>query len=283
MIVRIIAQYLETHKRLVVPGLGAFLVKEETRTVVFTELMSRDDGVLQGLLVEEGHSALAAAGELSRFVFEVRHAVESGQQYEMKGFGVLRAGGNNTIRFDHRPPTAVLPDVALEIEPNQVEKVRPVKPVEEPRRVVQPRPQPQTEVVEPAPNADESKPLESHGEEPKRGRVEEHEEEHEEQDIFVEDEVEVEPVDEQNSLDDEDPFDIPADEELAPRRVRRVSRPVAKPKMDRFLILAIAAAVLALLAIGFGMYSSSLAVDEEPVATPAVEAVDSLAEPVSAQ
>lgn len=267
VIVRIIAQYLDTHKRLVIPGLGMFLVKEEPRKVVFTELMSRDDGVLQALLVEQGMTALAAAGELNRFVFEVRHAIESGREFEMQGFGVLRPAGNGTMRFDHRPLTTVLPDVALEIEPEQVQKVRHVERIEEPRRPLQPAqpteeqmPEESQEQVQPAP-VEEEKPKteESEFDEP----IEDHDEEPHE------------------PLDDSDPFmeEDEEDELPQPRRVRRVARPTQqKPKVDRFLLVAIVAAVLALLAIGYGMYSNSMSV-EEAEETP-VEQTDSLAVPM---
>lgn len=266
VIVRIIAQYLDTHKRLVIPGLGMFLVKEEPRKVVFTELMSRDDGVLQALLVEQGMTALAAAGELNRFVFEVRHAIESGREFEMQGFGVLRPAGNGTMRFDHRPLTTVLPDVALEIEPEQVQKVRHVERIEEPRRPVQPAQQ----------AAEEPK------EEPKEEAAEE-----EKVDEEIQTEADLtEPIEdhdeEQCETNDEDPFmeEDDEDELPQPRRVRRVARPAQqKPKVDRFLLVAIVAAVLALLAIGYGMYSNSMSV-EEADETP-TEQTDSLAVPMA--
>lgn len=50
MLIPVITQYLETHKRLVIPQLGAFIVKEPGRAVLFSELLKRDDGVLRGLL-----------------------------------------------------------------------------------------------------------------------------------------------------------------------------------------------------------------------------------------
>lgn len=270
VIVRIIAQYLDTHKRLVIPGLGMFLVKEEPRKVVFTELMSRDDGVLQALLVEQGMTALAAAGELSRFVFEVRHAIESGREFEMQGFGVLRPAGNGTMRFDHRPLTTVLPDVALEIEPEQVQKVRHVERIEEPRRPVQSAQQ----------AAEESK--EEPKEEPKEEAADEEEEEEEIQTEADPDEPIEDHDEEQHETDDEDPFmeEDDEDELPQPRRVRRVARPTQqKPKVDRFLLVAIVAAVLALLAIGYGMYSNSMSV-EETDETP-TEQTDSLAVPMA--
>lgn len=265
VIVRIIAQYLDTHKRLVIPGLGMFLVKEEPRKVVFTELMSRDDGVLQALLVEQGMTALAAAGELNRFVFEVRHAIESGREFEMQGFGVLRPAGNGTMRFDHRPLTTVLPDVALEIEPEQVQKVRHVERIEEPRRPLQP-----------------AQPAEEPNEEPKEEAADEEEVEEEMQTEADPDEPMEDHDEEQHETDDEDPFmeEDEEDELPQPRRVRRVARPTQqKPKVDRFLLVAIVAALLALLAIGYGMYSNSMSVEEAEERP--TEQTDSLAVPMA--
>ena len=106
MLIRTVSKYLETHKRLVVPQLGAFLVKEPGVSIVFSELMKRDDGVLRTLLREQGASELEAAGEIDRFVFEVRHAVERGESYPLEGFGVLHPGPNGTVAFAYRPVRA---------------------------------------------------------------------------------------------------------------------------------------------------------------------------------
>lgn len=106
MLIRIIITYLAAHKRLVVPQLGAFLVKESGREVVFSELIRRDDGVLRSLLEAEGMTSLAAAGEIDRLVFEVRHAVEEGRVYALHGLGNFRAGANGTIAFEYLPASA---------------------------------------------------------------------------------------------------------------------------------------------------------------------------------
>ena len=58
MLIPVITQYLETHKRLVIPQLGAFIVKEPGRAVLFSELLKRDDGVLRGLLCARGLNEL---------------------------------------------------------------------------------------------------------------------------------------------------------------------------------------------------------------------------------
>lgn len=104
VLVQVISRYLESHKRLVVPQLGAFVVKEPAGSILFSELLKRDDGVLRGLLVAEGVGELEAAGEVDRFVFEVRHAVEQGEEYRLERFGTFRPGANGTISFIPEPP-----------------------------------------------------------------------------------------------------------------------------------------------------------------------------------
>lgn len=103
MLIRTVSQYLESHKRLVVPQLGTFIVKEPGRSVLFSELLKRDDGVLRGLLCAEGLSQMEAAGEIDRFVFEVRHAVEHGREFPLEGFGEMKPGPNGTIAFVYEP------------------------------------------------------------------------------------------------------------------------------------------------------------------------------------
>lgn len=103
MLIPVITQYLETHKRLVIPQLGAFIVKEPGRAVLFSELLKRDDGVLRGLLCARGLNELEAAGEIDRFVFEVRHAVEHGLVCPLPGLGEMKGGTNGTIVFTYDP------------------------------------------------------------------------------------------------------------------------------------------------------------------------------------
>lgn len=105
MLIHLILKYLESHKRLVIPQLGAFIVKDPGRSVVFSELLKRDDGVLRGELCAAGATDVEAAGEIDRFVFEVRHALEQGEEVLLDGWGVLRAGENGSIHFEYDPLT----------------------------------------------------------------------------------------------------------------------------------------------------------------------------------
>ena len=88
-------------------------MKQPGVSVVFSELMKRDDGVLRSLLQAEGLSEVEIAGEIDRFVFEVRHHTERAKRYEMRGVGVFMAGPNATIRF-HYDPTVKMDEVVVQ-------------------------------------------------------------------------------------------------------------------------------------------------------------------------
>ena len=139
----ILQKYLETNKRLVVPQLGAFLVKERGKSVLFSELMKRDDGVLRGLLCEAGRSELEAANIIDRFVFEVREAIANGTEYRLAGFGTLKAGPNGTIAFIYRPtPEPPQPSNEGEASRRLQTTVSPQRPaVAEPRKSAADEPQ----------------------------------------------------------------------------------------------------------------------------------------------
>lgn len=102
LLTNIIIGYLKHNKRLVVPKLGAFIVKQPDGTIIFSELMRNDDGVLRSLLVAYGCNELAANGIIDRFVFEVRHNISQGTSYAIPNLGEFVAGENNTIRFKHK-------------------------------------------------------------------------------------------------------------------------------------------------------------------------------------
>ncbi len=99
MIEKIIIDYLAAHKRLVVPQLGAFIVKQPDGKILFSELLKRDDGVLRGLLCAGGMTELQAMGVINRLVFDVRDAVGRGDRFEVKGLGAFYPAPNHTIRF----------------------------------------------------------------------------------------------------------------------------------------------------------------------------------------
>ena len=99
----LIAEFLRTHKRLVVPQLGAFIVKAPGGEILFSELFKRDDGVLRGLLTAAGASEIEAAGAIDRLIFDLRHAVQHGGVYLVAGLGTFSAGANGTLTFAYDP------------------------------------------------------------------------------------------------------------------------------------------------------------------------------------
>lgn len=144
MIVEIISKYLETNKRLVVPNLGAFIVKEAGRTVLFSNLIKGDDGVLRSLLISSGVSELEAAAAIDRFVFEVNFRLESRGECLLSGFGELRNGVNGTITFTFSPSVkGENLDGNISAQKPTVAEQEPVQPASQP--VPQPAPAPQKE------------------------------------------------------------------------------------------------------------------------------------------
>lgn len=102
LIVNIIIGYLKHNKRLVVPQLGMFIVKQPDEAIIFSELMRNDDGVLRSLLVAYGLNELAANGMIDRLRFEIKHSIAEGQKYTIPNFGEFSAGDNGTIRFKQK-------------------------------------------------------------------------------------------------------------------------------------------------------------------------------------
>ena len=64
MLIHTLIQYLESHRRLVVPQLGTFIVKEPGRSVVFSELLKRVGDF--DLLITAESKGIPLAYEMSR-------------------------------------------------------------------------------------------------------------------------------------------------------------------------------------------------------------------------
>lgn len=99
ILTNIIIEYLKHNKRLCVPKLGTFIVKQSSGDIIFSDLMRNDDGVLRSLLMASGVKELEASGIIDRYVFEVRHAISSEGRMVIDGFGEFSADRNNTITF----------------------------------------------------------------------------------------------------------------------------------------------------------------------------------------
>lgn len=125
LITNILSEYLKHNKRLIVPKLGAFIVKQPSGIIRFTELIRSDDGVLRSLLIAYGVKELEASGMIDRFVFEIRHAVNQGEVYNIEGLGEFSRGDNNTILFKHKQePKTYGGKIKPPVETLDLEKIR---------------------------------------------------------------------------------------------------------------------------------------------------------------
>ena len=125
LITNILIEYLKHNKRIVVPKLGAFIVKQPSGIIRFTDLIRNDDGVLRSLLVAYGMNELEATGKIDRYVFEIRHAVNQGERYTIADLGEFRAGENNTILFNHTSePKIIGGSIKPPVEALNIEKLK---------------------------------------------------------------------------------------------------------------------------------------------------------------
>lgn len=88
MINKIIAEYLRTNKRLVVPHFGAFIRKENSEAIVFVPFLKKDDGVLQQLLVSEyGMDSADAQAVIDEYIAEIKESIAARGAYVIEGVG----------------------------------------------------------------------------------------------------------------------------------------------------------------------------------------------------
>ena len=155
-IVEVVGRYLEENRRLVVPGFGAFVVKESGE-LLFSEMLQTDDGVLRALLAAEGLSEMECAAMIDRFIFEVRN--------ELSNYGYCRLGDVGTLR---RLPESG----ALKLMPPPPAAPRVAPPATQPRVAVTPPaapPAPQPAAPAAVPPVGQSRPVPRRSAPQKRG------------------------------------------------------------------------------------------------------------------
>ena len=183
--------------------------------------------------------------KIDRFVFEVRHAVEHGTPCPLPGFGTLCPGANGTIAFRYEPDPALLEGAAAaqSAEPEPPQPESPTAPAADPR----PADIPQSH-AEPAPAAAVPAPSENIGSSP--------------------DFPEPRPVKRSATAAFTEPHISPSAKMNPDPSVRglRYGKPpkntnaytyvgrAPRRRADRFIWIAVIAAVLALAAIGYGYY-----------------------------
>lgn len=108
MVAKVIAEYLLSNRKLVVPAFGAFVVKE-TGELAFTNLLNENDGVLASLLRDKGLNEMEAAVTIDRFIFEVRHELEQYGYCCLGELGTMRLEPDTNVLRMYPPVTGELP------------------------------------------------------------------------------------------------------------------------------------------------------------------------------
>ena len=104
MISELVAAYLRENKRLVIPGLGAFIRKDGSGEVVFVEFLKKDDGVLAGLLESQyGLSRTEAVEAMAQYVERVKQHIARNGRFVVGGVGVLHADSNSLLELAYDP------------------------------------------------------------------------------------------------------------------------------------------------------------------------------------
>lgn len=254
----IIAQYINSETRLIIPEVGTLLRRKESGEVVFTEMLRKNDGVLVGLVVNGMDVSPSRANEIvGGYVEVIKQELATRKKFILDGVGVLLRRADGGVDFSFNPFAQSIPEPDADEDDSivpleEVAVSQPSAPRVEvataPRSVVTPKEQP---VV--APNPAEEKPA------------------------AVRPVVEPAKVPQQRpAVAAPKPTPKPtlteAVEEEAPRGLRIRAHHAVK-KIDGITILALVAVVLALMALVWGMIPAG---DREDVNVEqsAVEAVE---------
>ena len=233
IVAEVIAEHLQSNRRLVVPAFGAFMVKESGERL-FSDLLNSDDGVLASLLRNKGLNEMETAVTIDRFIFEVRH--------ELEQYGYCRLGEVGTLRIE--PATKALrlyPPVQGEM-PKQMPYI--------PKQV------PETENETDA--AERGQRALAHYAEPRGGKA-------------CAAGLKLKTENEKSGFEDESKS-VGSEKETPIAPIAPKKQPLAKPrkKVDMVMVVAVIILLVALLGIGYGWYVSNLGTADDDAAMDAL-------------
>lgn len=147
MLNSIIKNHLNTNKRLVIPNFGTFVKKENNTDIVFVELLKKDDGVLNSLVMSNYSVESAKAGEIvSNFVNSIKQDISKNGCYFIPGMGILRATPNGAYTFNSGNQAKQKPEneqpvvnaTSPKTETKTIEKPQPQRVVIEKKEIAEP-------------------------------------------------------------------------------------------------------------------------------------------------
>ncbi len=158
MVNKVIADYMRTSRRLILPEVGALLRRTEGGEIVFVEIFKQNDGVLTNLVAEKMGIELSQASVMvEHFITALRGELQSAGSYTIPSLGTLRttansiifvaeAAGAQTTPSDPAPKPAAPRPTTPTLFPSEADNVSATSMTESPA----PRPKPASQVTQPS-------------------------------------------------------------------------------------------------------------------------------------
>lgn len=243
----IIARYISTGTRLIIPDLGTLLRRKESGEIVFMEMLKKNDGALVALVAEGfGIDEEQAAEAVNAYISTIKSALTSENKFIMDGVGVLLTTADGDVTFIFNPNSHSIPN-----EPEEEATVVTPQP--------QPAPAPQQPNVEPPVKTPQPEVSVRASVSPKVDVLE----------FYYEEPAETETAPEDSEYDEEDEESMVKKEERVSKeshdtpRKPRTSAPKKHIKFDFITILALVSAVIAIAVLIWGMIPNRTPLDVE--------------------
>ncbi|MEG3048110.1 MAG: hypothetical protein RR872_05705 [Mucinivorans sp.] len=105
----LLKRLLAENSRIIIPGFGAFLRKDQGGALVFSPFLRTDDGKLNAIVaVEYGVSVDEAKGMIAEFAERVRTILKVKSKYYIDDLGMLMVDNNGVISFVAQAPRPVV-------------------------------------------------------------------------------------------------------------------------------------------------------------------------------
>lgn len=102
-------------RKLTVPGFGTFMRRESGGVpsageraggeIIFVDLLRGDDHVLSEMVEDSGrYTEVEAMARIDRFIFETKNSIERTGSAEIEGFGTMTLDHKGSYQFSHTPP-----------------------------------------------------------------------------------------------------------------------------------------------------------------------------------
>lgn len=106
----IIAQYIKSETRLIIPEVGTLIRRKESGEIVFMEMLKKNDGTLVGLVVNILDVSPSKATEIvNRYIRTVKSQLATSKKFILDGVGVLLARPDGSVDFSFNPFAQTLP------------------------------------------------------------------------------------------------------------------------------------------------------------------------------